>query len=87
MVSLELSEDGMSNPLEVSYGKISNGFRNEHAEDILDILKAHPFLQKVKINVQGMSEEKRKEFLNEWVNIWENPSRFKKPSPEELLGS
>ncbi len=85
MVSLELSDVGVRNPWDPISGKKSNGFNDDHAEDLLDIFRSQPYLQKTKINVDGMSEEKRKEFMSEWVKIWGNADRFQKPSPKELL--
>lgn len=88
MVSLELSDVGVGvgNPGNATSEENSNGFNDEHVEALLDIFRSQPYLQKIQINIGGMSEEKRKEFVAEWTKIWEeNPARFQKPSPEKLF--
>ncbi len=85
MVSLELSDLGVSNPWDAPSSKPSNGFSDQDAEALLDIFRSNPHLRKVKVNIEGMTEEKRKGFTAEWLEIWENPSRFKTPSPKEFL--
>lgn len=71
LVSLELKDLG-------------NGFNDEHADDLLAILNSQPLLQQVTINVDGMSEQKKKEFVNEMNEILNKRAR-KKPSLEEFL--
>lgn len=60
-----------------------NGFKDEHAEDLLNILRSSPFLRFEQINIGGMTPEKREEFMDQWVKIWENPRE--KPLSKELL--
>lgn len=63
---------------------IGKGFGDEHAETLLEIFKSQPHLVETRINVNGMSEEKRQEFLNQKEQIWKARA-MEKPSSDALI--
>ncbi len=75
IVSLALSDVGEKN---------INGFKDEDAEDLLNIFRSQPYLQSAHINIGGMGEEKQLAFMEEWKRIWSEPNRLQMPTVMEL---
>ena len=85
IVALQLSDVGVRNPWDaVVPGDSKNGFGDSDAPHLLAIFRNHPYLiGDVMINVDGMSEPVKKQFMKDWDDITKNADRLK--APHELM--
>lgn len=84
LMALYLDDIGVKGPFDspVGVNQEKDGFRGEDAQALLDIIKENPYLQNVKININGMKEEEQQTFLTNWGKILEEQGR---KSPKELF--
>lgn len=83
LLKLDLKDIGISSKGE----KNGTGFRNEHTETLLNIVRTNPYLQELLVKTPGMTPEVQAQFDQEWADILNKRSKSSSlalDSPEAL---